>query len=219
MLALEDEAAIDLVGEHHDVAVTDGARDLAYILFGHHAAGGILRRVQDDDASAVIDLRRELAHVEAEFHLFAQRDRDSFAADEIDHGLVDRETRIGIDDLIPFFNQCKHGEEDDGFAARHDYNFRSIDFHSATMAGVLGYRFAQLGKSGGGAVMRPTTLQGFDAGVDNIARGIEVGLADLEVNDVATFSFESTRFHQNFKCSFRAQARHTAGKTQLRLNG
>src|SRR3954470_1954055 len=137
MFALEDQPTVDLVGEHHDVAIADSARNLAHVLLGHHAARGILRRVQDDESRTVVDERRELADVEAEIHLFAQRNRDSFTTDEVDHGFIDREAGIGINDLIPLVDQRKHRKEDDGLAAGNDDDFRRIYFYSAAMTCIL----------------------------------------------------------------------------------
>ena len=39
MLTFEDEAAVDLVGQHHDVAIADRARDAVDVLLLQHAAG------------------------------------------------------------------------------------------------------------------------------------------------------------------------------------
>jgi hypothetical protein len=43
--------------------------------------------------------------------------------------------------------------------------------------------------------MGPSTLQSLDAGVDDVARRVEIGLANLEVDDVASFGFEGTGFY------------------------
>ena len=60
MLAFEDEAAVDLVGQHHDVAIADRARDALDVVLLQHAAGRILRRIQDDELRAVVDQTRRV---------------------------------------------------------------------------------------------------------------------------------------------------------------
>src|SRR5207248_10633955 len=129
------------VGEHHDVAVADHGRKIANILLGHHASGGILRRVKNNDFGAVGYQGRELADIEAEFHLFAQWNRDGLATHKVDHGFVNGESWIGVDDLIPFFNERQHGKEDDGLTAWNNDNLRRIDLDPATAASILGNGF------------------------------------------------------------------------------
>src|SRR6266508_1381198 len=43
MLTLENQSAVDLVAQYHDVAIADGARDTVDVFFFQHTAGGILR--------------------------------------------------------------------------------------------------------------------------------------------------------------------------------
>ena len=60
---------------------------------------------------------------------------------------------------------------------------------------IVRYGFAQLGKTGRGSVMRPSALQGFHAGVDNIAWSVKIRLANLEVNNVASLDLQRARLH------------------------
>ena len=71
------------------------------VLFTKHAAGGILRRVQNDQPGTIVDQRGQFIHIETKIFLFTQADRHRAAADVVDHGLVNREARIGINNLIP----------------------------------------------------------------------------------------------------------------------
>ena len=43
MFPFENEPAIDLVAQHHDVASADGARDAVDVFFLQHTARGVLR--------------------------------------------------------------------------------------------------------------------------------------------------------------------------------
>ncbi len=71
MLTLEDQAAVDLVAQYHNVAIADRARDAVDIILRQHAAGRVLRRIQDDELRAVVDQPAEFADVEPEIHLLA----------------------------------------------------------------------------------------------------------------------------------------------------
>src|SRR5450759_4014046 len=55
--------------------------------------------------------------------------------------------------------------------------------------------------------------------VDDIARRIEIGFADLEVNDVATLRLQRFRLHQHFERSFSAETRHARGEAEFALCG
>src|SRR5207244_3708820 len=65
-----------------------------------HPTGWVLERVQDNQAGPFGDQHPKLIQVEAKLALFAQGERHGRAADEVDHGLVDWESGIRIDDLV-----------------------------------------------------------------------------------------------------------------------
>jgi hypothetical protein len=48
-------------------------------------------------------------------------------------------------------------------------------------------------------------------GLDNVRRGVEIGLAYLEVDDIASLCFECSRPSQDFERGFGSQAAHPAG--------
>src|ERR1700756_3887364 len=169
MLAIvEEQAAVDFVRQDHDVAVADGASDLFDVAALENSACGILRRIEDDQPSAVVDQRGEFVDVEREITLLAELDRDGASADVVNHRLVDGETGIGIDDLIPFINQRKDRKKNNGFAAGdYDY-FVAGHFSAASAANVCGEGCAEIGQAGRRAVMRPTLAQSINPGLDYI---------------------------------------------------
>ncbi len=57
-----------------------------------------------------------------------------------------------------------------------------------------------------------------DRSLDDIRGRIEVGFADLQVNDLFALLFERAGAVQDFKCRFGAKPRHPAGKTQFVLS-
>src|SRR6266496_4500809 len=144
MFALEDETAVDLVAQHHDVAVADRARDAIDVFLLQYATGRVLRRIQNDQLCPVVDQPRELIHVEPEIQLLAQSDRHSIRADVIDHRLVDWESGIGVDDLITFFHKRKNAKKDDGLTAGNNDHFFGRNIYPARLTHVLSDDLAQL---------------------------------------------------------------------------
>ena len=69
VLTLENEAAVDLVAQHHDVAIADRARDTVDVILSQHAAGRVLWRIQDDQLRALVDQPSQFVDVEPEIHL------------------------------------------------------------------------------------------------------------------------------------------------------
>src|ERR1039458_3800910 len=83
-----------------------GTQNSGVARFGalHHAAGGVLRRIQNDQLGATGDESCELVDIEREIALLAQLDRHGLAAHVVDHRLINREARVGIDNFISFIN-------------------------------------------------------------------------------------------------------------------
>src|SRR6266849_4392521 len=71
MFTLEDKTAIDLVAQHHDVAIANRAGDAVDVVLRQYAAGRVLRRIHDDQLRAVVDQPFEFADVEPEIHFLA----------------------------------------------------------------------------------------------------------------------------------------------------
>ena len=51
--------------------------------------------------------------------------------------------------------------------------------------------------------------------LDDVARRIEIGLADFQMNDVAALRLERSRFHQHFERGLRAESRHALGEPEF----
>src|SRR5439155_14106669 len=117
---------------------------------------------------AVTEQVRQFVHVQAEVFFFSQPNRERTPADVVDHGLVNRESRIGIDDLIAWLNQRQNREKDDWLAARHNDHFLGRDWNTAAAAYFRRDGLAKLRKSGRRAVVRPAGTQCIDPGIDDI---------------------------------------------------
>src|SRR4029077_14799846 len=174
VVALIDEAAVDFVRQNEDVTVADGFGYFENVFPGEHAASWIVRRVQDDQLCAVGNQRRQFFDIDGKVAIFAQRNRNRLSERILDHGLIDGEAGIGVDDFISSINQCQDRKENNWLAARdnHDFLARNRDF--AGPAYIVGNGLAQLGETGGGAVVCPSFVEGVDSGFDDVRRGVEV---------------------------------------------
>jgi hypothetical protein len=63
--------------------------------------------------------------------------------------------------------------------------------------------------------VRKAFVQGVASRVDNVARGIEIGLSDLEMDDVAAPCLQRSRLHQYFEGGLGAETRHALGETEF----
>src|SRR5439155_3008669 len=137
----------------------------------------------------------------------------------MDHGLINRKPRIGIDDLVRLIDEGENCEEHDRLAAGNNHNFLGSDFNSAAAAYFLRNSLAQIRKSCGRAIMRPSGTEGVDRGVNDVGRSIEIRLADFEMDDVLALPLQRTRPVQNFEGGLRAQPRHAFRQTKFELGG
>src|SRR5205823_9486555 len=180
-----------------------------------YAAGGILRRIQNDQLRAVIDQPTQFVDIESEIQLLAQTDRDSFRANVIDHRLVDGKSRIRVDDFISFFCQREDAEEYDWLAAGNYNDFFGCYTHAARLAHVAGDRLAQFRQTGRRSVVSETLVQRVGRRFDDVARGIEIRLTNFEMNNVASLCLQRSRLHQDFECSLSPETRHAPGEAKF----
>src|SRR5262249_45172658 len=153
----------------------------------------------------------ELFQVEPETRLLAQRDGHGDAADEVDDRLVDRESRVRVDDLVAGIHEGHDREEHDRLTARRDHDLFRRDGHAARRAHVLANRLAELGQPGGGPVVRGTLVEGALGGVADVTGCVEVRLTDLEVDDLATRALQRLGPRENLERGFRPEPRHARG--------
>ena len=68
---------------------------------------------------------------------------------------------------------------------------------------------------GGGPVMGEALVQRVAGRLDDVLRRIEIGFADLEMNDVAPLRLERARLHQHFEGRLSAEPRHPFGEAKF----
>src|SRR5207302_8762852 len=145
--------------------------------------------IQDDELGPIRDQGGYFDHSETEIALFAEMNRHSAAAHIVDHGLVDGKTRVGINDFISSINKRQHREENNRLATRNDYHFIACNRYLARAAHIIGDGLAQFGETGGWTVVSPALMQGGDRSFNDVVRGVEIGLADLKVNNFFSLAF------------------------------
>src|SRR5450631_2758760 len=102
MFAFENQAAIDLVGENHYIAISDDLGDVPYLIFVDYSARRILRRIEDNHFSAVINQSRQFVNIESKVPFFLKPDWYRPPAGITNHRLVNGKPWIRIDDFVAF---------------------------------------------------------------------------------------------------------------------
>jgi hypothetical protein len=85
MLTFENQTAVDLVAQHHDITIADRLSDPIDIGLLEHATGWVLWRIQNDQFRSIINQSVEFVDIEPEIQLLSQSDRDRLRSDVIDH--------------------------------------------------------------------------------------------------------------------------------------
>src|SRR5207247_10310705 len=84
MLTFENQTAVDLVAQHHDIAIADRLSDPIDIDLLQHATSWVLRRIQNDQFRSIIDQSDEFVDIELEIQLLSQPNRFRLRSDVID---------------------------------------------------------------------------------------------------------------------------------------
>ncbi len=190
---------VHLVGE--DVAVVAGQHrgDLRRQLRRDDPAGRVRGRVQDHEPCARAEALGQVVRGEREPALLDQRQRHRRRACEADDRLVDREPGVRVDDLVAGLAGGEHAEEQEGLRPRGDQHAARVDGHAAMRRQVRRARLAQLGQPGRRAVVGVAVAQRAHAGLDDVLRRPEVGLADLEVDHAPAGRLERLRPRQHLE--------------------
>ncbi len=185
MLPVVQDPAVDLVREDHEIPLTGDGRDPLQVVAREHAAGGVGRRVDDDQARARRDQRDQLVHVEPEVVRLADGDRYRGRAHEPGDRRIDRVARIGHDHLVAGVDQGHDRVVHDALAADGHEHPVVRDLETTSCAEVGGDRGAQLGDAGERRIVGGAGVEGALGRVADVVRSVEVGFADLEVDHLA----------------------------------
>ena len=153
-LAVVGDPPVDLIAEHPGGAREDHLGGRPEVVSRDHPAGRIVRRVQDHELGARAEPVAQIVQREAEVELLAQRQRHRHAAGPPDRGLVDRESRVRIDDLVARLAHREDRQEQEQLGAVADEHplGRHLDLPAPRQLG--GDHLAKLGHAGARRVAR-----------------------------------------------------------------
>ena len=154
------------------------------------------------------DAPLELLEVEAEAGLLAEGDRHRHPAHEVDDRLVDGEAGVRIHHLVPAVREGHDHEEHDGLGPGRDDNLVGRHRDAARLLDVLGDRLAQLGQAGRGPVVRRPRVERPLGRLADVRGGVEVRLADLEVDHGLPLALQRARPRQHLEGGLRTQPTH-----------
>ena len=203
MLAVVHQLAVDLVRKDPEIALARDGRDVADRVTREHATRRVVGTVEDEHLGPRIHEPAELVDIGLEAVLLPKRKRHAARPGEIDHRRVDGEAGVGIDRLVAILEESQQGVEHDRLRARGDDHLPRIGSDAAPLLQIKRDRFTQLDHARRLGVMGLASFERRDTGRDDRRRRVEVRLADLQVNDVASLRLERTRSGQDLERGLR----------------
>ena len=186
--AVEDEMFVDFVGHHGDVR--EFAHDVGeshHLGLRVHGAAGISGAVEKKPFGPRRDRGAQLGGGEFEPFLDGAGHENTLAADEIDHVAVADPARRRDDDFVALVDGSHKGVVDHLLGAGADMNFTRLERDAVLALEFLDDRRLQGRRAVGSRI---SGFAAFDRGRclgADIGRGVKVGLADAEIDDVTTF--------------------------------
>ena len=172
------------------------------------AAGGVLRRIEDDELGLRRDFCLEFVGVECEFARFLEIDRHRHRAVGHDLRLIDRKSRHRVDHLVAGAvvrdRRDRVGDKRLGTGADDDVVRRNVD--AAPAADIACSRGAQLVDAGRRRVAVLAGSDRRDPRVLNVHGRRKIGLSDAKRNDVLALTDQRVHFRQHDKSVFGAKA-------------
>ena len=141
---------------------------------------------------------------------------DGSRAREANDGIVDRIRGVRDERLIASLEQRERGVEENRLRPGRDDDIVGAR-GDAVRCEVIRDRGAQLQQSAGGTVFRLAVVQGAHGGLDDVRRGREIGLADLEVEDVLPLLLQRARAREHVEGAFGTEA--IDARCERELNG
>jgi hypothetical protein len=207
VLPLVQDLRVDLVGEDGDAVPHRGVGDRAEARLGDDSARRVVWVVEDDELRLRGHLGDQLVDVERVSLLLEEPHRHRHPADEADHRLVDRKAGVRVENLVAGVDEREDQVEHDGLPARGHHHHLRRGLHAAPRGRVLGDRLPQLGEPRRGAVVGGPAPERLDGRIADVRGGVEVRLADLEVDDAAALRLEGPRADQDFERGLRPEPR------------
>ena len=205
-LAVVKHVVVDFVRHHRDIGMALQSDDeLVDFRFRRHAAGGIGRRVENEEPRLRRDEIERFLGGEGEIVFLADRHRDRPRAGELDHRAIDRKARIGIEDVGARLAEHQDRHEHGRLAAGKDHHRVRRDADRKALVQVGGDRLAQRQDADRRRVAVMTVAQRLDRCLDDKIRRAEIGLADAEIDDVAALRRKLRRARKHGESVFLAE--------------
>src|SRR6516162_7676380 len=216
--AIIEDLAVDLVAEHGDLGMALEPGDQPVELAARHdSTGRVGRAVDDQEPRPRGDFVEYFLGAERKAGAFVQRDRHRGGAGETDYALVDREARVRIEDLDPRLAEHQDGKEHRDLAARNDEHEVGGDLDTVAAEEVGRHRGAQRRDAVGWGVAVMAVGERLAAGLDDVFRGREIGLADPEIDDRAALCGERVGARQHLERGLGSESAHAPGHLQHSL--
>ena len=122
MVSVVQEPIVNFVGKHRDVVLLRQICQLLQILFCDDAAAGVVRRIYNHQSCAVGYLGSYFVDVDAELPRLVEPHRHRNAAHKLDHRLINRESRVWVQNLVALIHERHDREEHNWLAAGSDHN-------------------------------------------------------------------------------------------------
>ena len=195
MAAAPDHVAVRLVAEHGDVAPAHDVGDALQVVLCRDAAGGVVRRVQEDGSrrGIVVEEPLDVGSCRPEAVRLAQRCQHGARAAALDVRQVRRKIRAEDEHAVAGIQERLAEEllEHLGAGAGHDVARLGRD--GEFLADELRRRRAKLGDTRRRTVVRLVVLDRLHAARACRCRAVERAVADLELDDVLAGRLESAR--------------------------
>ena len=192
-LAVIDEVLVDLVGHDPHVGLHADGHEGFELGAGIDGAGRVGRAVDDDHARLRGERGGQLGRGDLETGDVLGVDDDGRSAGELNHLRVAHPIRGRNDDFVAGADRGEDGEVAGHLATRGDDDVGVGDAGEAATGVVLGDGLAEGGDARRGGILGLAVGQGLGAGVLDELRGVEVGLADAEADDVLAGGLEGLR--------------------------
>ena len=191
-------------------------RDLAHVILRQDRAGRVVRRVEDDHPGAIGHQGGHLGDVHPEVVGLAQGGGHRHPAHVSGHALVDREAGVGVDDLVALVDEGEHGVEHDRLGAGRDDHLLRGGLDPLPAHDVGGDGGSERSDASCRRVVRHLLVeQGVARGLADVARGVEVGLTDLQVDHVTAGRLQRPGARGGLEGGLGADPLHAAGKLHL----
>jgi len=181
---------IDLVGDDQRAAVTAQGADRGHAIGGENRAGRIGGRVDHDGSGPRGDPFPDRLGPVLKAVLFGDAHVDRPPLGVLDEVRIARVVRIAQHDLVAGIQQMSEQQQHRGRGAGRDEDLVGRDRHAVGARVVLRDRLPQRQDAQAVRVARPAVLDRARQGVADGRWRLEIGLAELEVDDVDAGALE-----------------------------